>query len=235
MNYRIEDERFYFYATNYYTSLINTRLKNNFEFNIKDNSVLFIGQSYKDVSIKKDNKFLNILDFKDRLNEFSKKYIKIYYLEDLYNQNKANFNKKVENYIQSTSYIEKINILTHYLLASNKIKKVVSISLSVLFEVQFFKKEIEYLFQALFDFNLKFSLNSFIHVYNDYFNPRFWSDILSPIINTIKNVLNKNLFYENINKLRNIDQYYGYKYLDRLSLLENTINNPTSQFTNTYQ
>ena len=219
-NYKIPKEQFYFYA-NYWKIYIREQKLMNDNF-LKDNSVLFAGQALIDKSIERNGEFLNILNFKDRLEQLSTQYDKIYYISHPSSCDNNDINK----FINSTTYIEKIsNIPTYYLLTSDKIKKVIGVSSSVLYEAQFFSKDVEYLYKSFFDIDSDFGLNTFINVYNDYFNPYFWSDILSPIINTDKNVLNKILFFNDKNMIRNIrDLYWGYSYLDSTKLYVNKIN-----------
>ena len=48
------------------------------------NSVLFIGQTPIDQSVRKDSKYYNITDFKQKMAELSKQYKHIYYQEHPY-------------------------------------------------------------------------------------------------------------------------------------------------------
>jgi len=215
-----KSESCFFSAARYWKAVI---LRKYFDDkNLAPNSLLFIGQTLYDKSVCSGKKFLNILDFKEKIYEFSQKYTKIYYIP----HPNAQYRTEINDYLEKTSYIETIsNIPTYYLLASDKIKKVVSLSSSVLYEAQFFDKETEYLFQPLFDIDSDFGKNSYISIYNHYFNPSFWSDILSPLMPT-----NLCTADENIptipNKLRNIiNNYYGYAHLDDLTLLRARVDN----------
>ena len=141
-NYKIPKIKFEFYANYWKQRLVENSIiseNSSLDDSIEENSLLFVGQTFEDVSIKKGDKYLNILDFKEKLEEFSKKYNKIYYLPHPYVLNI----QEVDEYIESKEYLEKLeNIPTYYLLASDKIKKVVGISSSVLYEAQFYNKEI---------------------------------------------------------------------------------------------
>lgn len=218
-NYKIPKVQFDIYSK-YWITYVRTNHKF-FDRDLCDNSVVFIGQTLADKSIEKDGKFLNILDFKTRIEQFSKEYNTIYYVP----HPSQSDNEEINEYINSTNYIKKIiNIPTYFLLMSKKIKKVIAISSSVLFEAKNLGKEIEYLYQPLFDIDGEFGFNSFISVINDYYNPSFWSDILSPILNTNKDVVNKILFTDTKNKIRYLKNlYYGYMHLDELQILKNQI------------
>ena len=219
-NYKIPKLKFQIY-TDYWKANIfgNTRhIKPQYDAELEDNSVLFIGQTFKDKSVQKDNKFLNILDFKDRLAELSKEYKKIYYSPHPF----VFASEEVDNYINSIDYIEKIdNIPTYYLLSSEKIKKVISISSSVVYEAQYFGKETEYLYQPLFNIDGEFGLNTFISVIDDYYNPKFWSKILSPVMQANSNVPDEILIKNTTNKIRNVvGCYWGFSYLDDTKKIE---------------
>ena len=218
--YQIPRIQFEFYA-NYWITNITQNRKFDDSF-LEDNSIVFIGQSLKDKSIKKNDKFLNILDFKERLEELSEEYSKIYYIPHPCSTN----SKEINRYINNTKYLQVLeNIPSYYLLTSNKIKKVVGISSSVLYEASFFGKEVEYLYKPLFDIDGEFQNNTYISVYNDYFNPYFWSDILSPIMETNSDVINKVLFFEDSNKIREIRNFYwGYRFLQDKVFVSSTQN-----------
>ena len=112
---------------------------------------------------------------------------------------------------------------TYYLLASDNVKKVISLSSSVLYEAQYFGKETEYLFRPLFDIDSDFGRNSFISVYNDYFKPSFWSDILSPVVETYR-CSELSLLSESKNTLRDLlNAYYGFAFLDKENILKDRI------------
>lgn len=143
---------------------------------IEDNSCLFVGQTYQDKSIACDGKYLNITDYPDKIDELSSQYSTIYYVpHPIAGQNDA-----VDAFMASHPNIKVLNgIPTYYLLASPKIKKVVALSSSVIFEAEFFGKDAEYLFKPLFKIDEEFSLNTFVSVYQDYFGKFFWQTLFS--------------------------------------------------------
>ncbi|MDR1941596.1 MAG: alpha-2,8-polysialyltransferase family protein [Endomicrobium sp.] len=219
-NYKVPQEQFYFYANYWQTRIIRDKTFN--DSFLEDNSAVFIAQTYKDKSVEKDKKFLNILDYKDEIENLSKKYNKIYYIAHPL----CPINDEIKDYINAKRYlIELTDFPTYFLLASNKIKEVISISSSVLYEAQFFNKKINYLYKPLFNIDGEFGLNTFISVYNDYFNPSFWSSVLAPVTQTGSEVLNRNLFFNHKNKLRDAaNSYMGYKFLSPVKQLETTVN-----------
>ena len=187
---------------------------------LKKNSCLFVGQSLKDRSVFDGEKFLSILDFKERLKELARKYSAIYYVPHPY----AEYDESIEKYLEHADYIYKISdVPTYHLLASDNIRKVVSLSSSVLYEAEFFGKEIEYLFRPLFDIDSDFGENAFISIYRDYFCPSFWEDICSTVLETIPSP-KMNFCGESANFIRDLlNNYHGYIFLEKNKLLERRI------------
>lgn len=218
LKYQVPKERFYYYA-NYWKVFMkhNKIIQDN---DLKENAVLFIGQTLKDKSVEKDGKFLNVTDFTDKITELAKQYGSVYYLPHPYMNRNRHI---VYNYLKNNSNIELIkNRSTYGLLASDKIKKVVGISTSVLYEAQYFNKEIEYLYKPLFNIDVPFEEHSYVSIFEDYWNPKFWADILAPVCEVKKDVKDINYFKGTNNKLRNIrDLYWGYSQLDPLRRLPN--------------
>lgn len=206
--YQVPHDEFLFYA-NYWKIWTEQRHRIPYDKNLVANSAVFIGQTLRDKSTDKNGRYLNILDYKDRLADLAKMYDKIYYLPHPY----VSYNQEIEEYIKNTPYIEEIkNIPTYQILMSDKIKKVVSISSSVLYEAQFWNKEIEYLFKPLFNIDGNFQDDTFISIYQDYFKPIFWCEILAKFFKVNQNPKTSSMFYDGENKFRNIKNlYYGYE------------------------
>jgi len=211
LKYQIPKEKFYYYA-NYWKIFMQC---NNMvdDKDLEDNSVLFVGQTLKDKSVAKDGKFLNVTDYTEKLKELSENYSAVYYLPHPYMRRNRQI---VYNYIKESPYIKLIkNRSTYGLLSSDKISKVVGISTSVLYEAQYFNKEIEYLYQPLFNIDVPFEEYPYVSIFEDYWNPKFWADILAPICDVKSNAKDVNHFKGSSNKLRNIrDLYWGYAQLD---------------------
>lgn len=222
--YKVPIEKFSFYA-NYWKHFTKQKGELDYLNDLMDNSCLFVGQTMRDKSTDRDGVMLNILHFKDRILELSSKYSKIYYIPHPY----AQYNEELEQYLKETDYIEKLeNIGTYHLLMSDKIQKVVGISSSVLYEAQFFGKEIEYLYKPLFSIDGEYSLETFISIFDDYYNPYFWADLLSVVMPTNLNIKNEVWFNDISNKFRNINHlYYGYQNFNENYRLKNSISKET--------
>lgn len=213
LKYQVPQEKFYYYA-NYWKVFMkhNNMIQDS---DIKENSVLFIGQTLKDKSVQKEGIFLNVTNYTNKLKELSEQYSAIYYLPHPYLRNNR---QVVYKYVNNSPYIQLIkNRSTYGLLASDKISKVVGISTSVLYEAKYFGKDVEYLYKPLFNIDVPFEDYSYVSITEDCWNPKFWADILEPICDINKNVKNINHFKNAHNKIRNVrDIYWGYAQLDPL-------------------
>lgn len=211
LQYKVPKNKFLYYA-NYWKIFMeqNNLVKDQ---KLKNNCAIFVGQTLTDKSVEKDGIFLNISHFENYIKTLSQEFTKIYYLPHpaLWKGCK-NFFK----YLNNCPYIEVLkNNTTYGLLASNKVQKVIGISTSVLYEAQYFNKEIEYLYKPLFNIDAPFEDHSYISIFEDYWSPKFWADILSPVCEVNETNLYINYFKGSSNKLRNIrDLYWGYKDLD---------------------
>ena len=229
LKYQIPQEKFYYYANYWKTTFeFNPSFQSDKFNNIEDNCAIFIGQTFIDRSVDTGSKYLNVTDYGDKLKELSEKYSKVYYIPHpfLLPEHK----KIILDYVANSPYITLLRYASTYnLLASDKVKKVVGISTSVLYEAEYFNKEIEYLFKPLFNVDTTFEDYSYTSILNDYWNPKFWADILAPVCDVNTNVKNINHFLPCKNKMRDIkDLYWGYKKLDpikRMPSLEASVKN----------
>jgi len=214
--YQVPREKFVFYA-HYWKIWTQQRNHHPDDDGLVPDCAVFIGQTLRDKSTDFNGRYLNILDYKDRLETLSHQYSKIYYLPHPY----VEANQQIEEYINNTPYIQELkNMPTYQVLMSDKVKKVMGISSSVLYEAQFWDKEVEYLYKPLFNIDQKFEDDTFISIYQDYFRPVFWSEILAKFFQVNNQPINSCLFFDGENKFRNIkDLYYGYANYNEHKLL----------------
>ena len=206
--WKVPEENFYQTAL-YWKNSIRRNLLDN--LSVEGNSILFVGQTYSDYSVFNGNKYLNITDFKNDIAKYTKNYNKMYYSPHPYSGKMP----CVDEYLaDSKNGVTITDVPSYFLLSSEKICKVVSISSSILYEAKFFLKDTEYLFKPLFDIDVSFGKNSYVSIYQKYFNPMFWSDILEPILQT-KKCEDEYFFEQSKNKIRNLlGAYHGYENLD---------------------
>lgn len=225
--YMIPEDYFYFYAM-YWKEKINKMQNLENLFSIEENSAIFIGQTMKDQSIERDGIFLNITHFPEICRKEFPHYSKVYYIPHPYEKK---IPKNIMNFLKQYPQITILqNVPVYYLLASSKIKKVFGISSSVLYEAKFFGKDVQYFYQPLFHIDTDFNLNTFISIYNDYFTPSFWGNVLETVVPCRTNIPNYNLLEKATNKLREVTaSYHGYFYLDKIQIIQQKIENDKFQ------
>lgn len=195
--YKINEELFFIQSKKISNQFKYFRL--NKELVLEDNSFLLVGQLFEDRSVIKNGKALTLIDYKKRLKILSKSCNKIYFqkhpfmpLQDF----KLYFDEFKD--IKNIEYLENINI--YELLSRTEIKKVIAISSSVLYEANFFGKDIEYLYKPVIE-------DKYITIYKEYFNTSFWINILD--LN--EKILNIELLnYDNFFRQK-LDAFWGYK------------------------
>ena len=211
--FRVEESKLYGYADYF-------RVKSKRQGNVPHlipNSCLFVGQTYKDMSIYDGKKYLKITDFKDKIDEIKLRYSHLYYSF----HPMAGYDKDVDFFIEDDDFITPIEGNIYEILSSDNISKVVAISSSVVYEAQYFDKESEYLYRPLFDIDTDFGINSFVSIYNDWFSEYFWSKVFIALGMDVPLPRRAQLFYNEKNKLRDlIGLYYAYDKFDSVKVLE---------------
>jgi hypothetical protein len=219
-NYRVPQARLRFYCR-YYSHLAERKHFLD-DLAIEDNCCVFAGQTYKDKSISNGTRYLNITDYPEKVAELARTYSRVYYVP----HPSAGRNPEVDSFLSSTPGVEVLeNVPTYYLLASPKVKKVVALSSSVLYEAHFFGKETEYLFKPLFKIDEEFSLNSFVSIYQDYFSPSFWRDLFGCVDSDgcleEKRTFGDTLMARDAEMFRDLlGVPFGYRFLGRMERIE---------------
>jgi len=203
MKYKIEDKLLFDEADKLskYCSFIK---KDNIK--LEDNSLLVVGQLFKDKAIMKDGIFLNLINYKKEIQNLSKRYTKLYFLKHPL-MSEGEFKIILEEFenIENFEYLKNVNIYS--LLSKVEVKKVISLSSSVLYEAKYFNKDIEYLFKPVID-------DSYINIFKEFYKNSFWADILEIKSKTkIEYIVSDNYLRYKMNAL------YAYKYF-----LEDDIN-----------
>ena len=164
--YKVNNNIFYHYADIVRATYLKTVKINN----IKENSLLLIGQTEKDKVIFNEKKYLSLLDYISNIKKISKSYSHIYFKPHPYAKNNKYIYKILKKEFKNITII--CNNIYH-LLSNENIKHVVGLNSSVLYEAKYFRKEVTFLYKPYFDFD-----NNDIGIYGDYFSSPFWSDVL---------------------------------------------------------
>ena len=203
--YKTPEDQYFFEA-----SLIKSRNIVTNNINLEENSALFLEQTVSDASLIKNDRILNILDFKNQFIQKTKDFNVIYYKKHPY----QNHNSTDYKFITKFKNVKLIDGNIYKILSNESIKECFSISSGVLQEAQYFNKKIDYFFKPMYDFlkdeESDFSDKKYISVYNKALEPNFWSDILSPIIKTTK--CNNVILSPNQSRVRYLHNlYWGYE------------------------
>ena len=191
------------------------------EINIIPNSCVFFAQTNLDSSLLDKDKVVSFFDYKNRFMELYNQYDHLYYKIHPYqkNQDVIDFIKTLSN----ASILWPNDISAYDLLATDRVKKYVSISSGALYEARYFGKDVEYFLHQPFmfvndykseaEYNYK---NTFVPVYKDYWQPSFWADILKgyieitetvpedvdePFHNTFRKIINMNWGYRDFSSV----------------------------------
>jgi len=210
--YEVNYDTFYHYADIVKATCLKT-VKHN---DIKENSMLLVGQTQKDKVIFDGTKHLTLIDYIEKIKNLSKEHSHIYFKPHPYAKNNKEILKLLKKEFKNISLIDK-NI--YHLLSNNNISHVVGLNSSVLYEAKYFNKEVTFLYKPYFDFQ-----NNDIGIYGDYFSSSFWADILD--------VENTNISLPfTPNRLRkSINDFWGYNEISDEIILKDIIKSKIKYF-----
>jgi hypothetical protein len=209
--YEVDYDIFYNYANMIQATYLKTVKKNN----IKENSLLLIGQTSKDKVIFNGQKYLSLIDYLDEIKNISKDYNIIYYKPHPYENSKDTIKELKKSFKNIIIVYDNI----YYLLSNENIKHVIALNSSVLYEAKYFNKQTTFLYKPYFDFS-----KEDIGIYINYFDSDFWSDILE--------IKNYNIKIPNQkNRLRKIlNDFWGYTELDDEIILKDIFKSKIKYF-----
>lgn len=187
-DYKISEKEFFLYADKLKIQSFmgfNKFIKS-IDTNLEENSCLIIGQTLTDKSVCKRGKMLTILDFKNEILNLAKKYSHIYYSPHPMLKGDISDQFDFINKINNASVISEP---AYFLLCSEKIKEVVAISSSIVYEAKFFGKETKYLYKPSVVIAENFTEDGFVSIFNKLHSPRFWSELLTGLFDIDNNVV----------------------------------------------
>ncbi|WP_143233163.1 hypothetical protein [Aeromonas sp. RU39B] len=216
-SFNLSDKQYFLSADRFKISNYRgwNKKENEYDAKLIDNSALFIGQTLTDKAVCQNGKMLNILDFKDNFKKACLEYAHVYYSR---HPMLRGDDSSIVNYINSYDNASIIEIPSYYLLCSTKIKKVFSISSSVVTEAKFFDKETEYLFQPVVSIGTIEDKNAYSSVFGEFVSPHFWSEVLSNLYTPLSS--EKIQFFNPGTKIRDmLGLYYNSHTFDRVDML----------------
>lgn len=187
------------------------------KLNLHEDSALFVGQTLYDKAISSDGKMLSLLDFKDKFDKLCKEHNHVYYSRHPFV--KAG-DETIIAYVAKHKNVTIIDQPAYFLLASDQIKKVASLSSSVVHEAKYFSKETEFFFQPVISIGNNDS--DYISVFQSFLFGHFWASALSPKFKV--NAVEKVEFFASKDKIRDmLSFYWGYRNIDKVESLKQTV------------
>ncbi|ACF13504.1 hypothetical protein Ctha_1040 [Chloroherpeton thalassium ATCC 35110] len=188
---------------------------------IVKNSALFAGQTNIDRSLYYNGQVLTLQnDFREKFQALGDTYNKVYYKPHPYNKDLA----KIIQYLKKLSFVEILEDNIYQTLSNPNIMGVYSITSSVVYEAPFFDKKAEFFHKPWLNLakpNDMYAEDKYVSVFNSYFNPKFWADILEKLIET-DTTIDLSIPHK-ANRLRiTMNQFWGYSFLDTDICLDNS-------------
>ncbi len=184
-----------------------------------ENSCLLLGQTRVDKSLIDGNRVLSLDDFRDELRQLAGEHSRIYFKRHPYAQE----NPAIVEELQREGILETTAANTYALLCNDNISKVVSISSGALYEAKYFGKKAQYLARPSFQLageGSRFDPWACIGVYDAFYTPRFWADVLSAVC-PVDNCPEVHIPPKTSRLRTSLQMYWGYNFLDHDILLNN--------------
>lgn len=184
-----------------------------------DNSALFIGQTLYDKAVLHEGKMLGLLDYRQAFEALSARYSTV-----LYSRHPMvhSGDGDILRYIRGLSFAQVVRTPSYFLLGTEQIHGVYSISSSVVHEATYFDKETGYFYAPPFPVEDTPAAPAYVPVYGHFLTPQFWGDVLSSRHGVTGfdslNLPNKP------NRLRDaLEMVYGFEYIDKLESLRSRL------------
>lgn len=214
--YEVNYDMFYHYADIVKATYLKSIKKNN----IKENSLLLIGQTQKDNTVFDGQKYLSLIDYIDDIKKLSDDYENIYFKPHPYAKNNKYIFKSLAKKFKN---IYPIYDNIYHLLSNNNIKCVTGLNSSVLYEAKYFHKEVNFLYKPYFDFT-----NNDIGIYGNYFNSNFWDNILDTSTTNISLPFVPNRLRKSVN------DFWGYNEISDEIILKDILKSKIKYFLSKY-
>ncbi|MBO9479409.1 hypothetical protein J7382_17830 [Shimia sp. R11_0] len=217
-NFDLPEDQMYLYADR--VRIQTYRGWRRVEADLLENSALFVGQMLNDKSVCANGKMLNLLDFKERVEDVAQKYSRIYYARHPY---LSEGDEEILRFVERHPNIELTDIPSYRMLSNPNLAHVFGVSSSVIQEAKYFGKSTEYLFKPALTYGDKAAPESYATVFQEFVSPHFWADILSPIMLTQDSP--KVLFQDPKDKIRDmLGFYWSYADIDKTEHTRQRVN-----------
>jgi HAD superfamily hydrolase (TIGR01549 family) len=187
------------------------------KLDLHSNSALFVGQTLYDKAISSNGKMLSLLDFKAEFTKLCETHEHVYYSRHPFVKSG---DEEVISYIKRHRNVTITDEPTYFLLASDEIQTVASLSSSVVHEAKYFSKETQFFFKPVI--TIGETEECYSSIYQSFLFGHFWSDVLSSIFAV--NAVEETSYFDSKDKLRDmLSFYWGYRNIDKVESLKQTV------------
>lgn len=178
-----------------------------------DNSCLFVGQTLTDKAVCRDGTMLTVLNFEEEFSRLTKQYDHVYFSP--HPMIKGDYSSQTE-FLKQFNNVSIIKEPGYKLLCSDKIKKVVAISSSLVYEAKFFNKETEFFYRPIVPISSNHGDDGkYISIFNKLHSSLFWADVLEDEFNVNKNIIDIDYMTTKNNYRDMLSLYYNNKVFDK--------------------
>ena len=187
---------------------------------LRDNTVVFAGQSLVDKALLFDGEMLNVLHFKDRFSDLCKQHREVLYARHPFVKEGDG---EILRFVRSFRNVRIPQQTGYSLLANEGVTKVVSITSSFVTEAYYFGKEIEYLVEPKMSVLSKST--PYFQISHHLLLGSFWHNIFSD-----ENKLPEDCFFLGKDRLRDALRFYwSYREIDKVEKLRSDFYNVNGQ------
>ncbi len=187
------------------------------KLDLHDNSALFVGQTLYDKAISHHGRMLTLLDYKHKFEQLCTTYSHVYYSRHPFVKTG---DEEVMAYVRQHKNVSVIDEPAYFLLTSDEVHKVASISSSVVHEAKYFSKETDFFFRPVITIGV--SEGDYSSIYQSFLFGHFWSAVLEPCFKVYP--VQHIEYFESKDKIRDmLSFYWGYRNIDKLESLKQTV------------
>ncbi len=177
-----------------------------------DDSCLFVGQTLTDKAVCRDGTMLTVLNFEEEFTQLTKDYSHVYFSPHPMIRGDYTAQLQFLNQFDNVSIIKEPG---YKLLCSEKIKKVVAISSSLVYEAKFFNKDTEFLYRPIVPVSNECGDGGYISIFNKLHSSVFWANILECEFETKENIIDIDYLTQKNNYRDMLSLYYNNKVFDK--------------------
>lgn len=214
-NYNLPEDTYYLYADKLKIQSYMgwDKFHNAIDKALIDNSCLFVGQTLTDKAVCRDGTMLTVLNFEEEFTRLTKEFEHVYFSP--HPMIKGDYSSQLE-FLKQFDNVSIIKEPGYKLLCSEKIKKVVAISSSLVYEARFFNKETEFFYRPIVPVSSNGGDDgNYISIFNKLHSSLFWADILKDEFSISDNIIDIDYMTNKNNYRDMLALYYNNKVFDK--------------------